>query len=332
LNQHIHCHKNENSVLPTRLIQLDAFEGSDDVRLAFTGGSRGRYACLSHRWIDGYTITTTLSNIEDRKERIAWATLPQTYQEAIIVARALKLNYIWIESLCIIQDAGSGDWEDEAPRMATNYSNAYITISASCTESSAAGLFRHASSAHIGRSLTISTECQRLNPYQIFYRMPICHNSPPLQSRGWVFQETLLSTRLIHFRPGELVFECTELATCECGVTFPKSSIPGPECNFLHPSSAFRRKSAHYQALFAQADGNKLKNHWRDLVQEYTRKSLTYAEDIFPALAGLAKQMKNQRCCEYYAGLWEDRPSLGCQACGHVRAESRSETKLPAAR
>jgi hypothetical protein len=94
-------------------------------------GSNGRYVALSHKWVDGYTVKTTLANMEDRKHRIAWATLPRTFQEAIVVARALKLNYIWIDSLCIIQGIKSSDWKEEALRIATYYSNACFTISAS---------------------------------------------------------------------------------------------------------------------------------------------------------------------------------------------------------
>src|ERR1700760_2966498 len=103
------------------------------------------------------------------------------------------------------------------PRMAATYRNSYITIPASGAASSAVrrGLFRHASLAHIERNLIIIPEGLRMDPCQIFYREPNHHNALSLQSRGWVLQEALLSPRVIHFGPTELLFEFTKMTTCQ---------------------------------------------------------------------------------------------------------------------
>ena len=65
-------------------------------------------------------------------------------------------------------------------------------------------------------------------------------------------------------------------------------------------------KTTHYEALSPRSDAKVLKNRWHDIVREYTSKSLTFPQDAFPALAGLAKQMQSRRGSAYYAGLWED--------------------------
>ena len=65
LEQHIRCRKNTNVELPTRLLDLEAFEDDADVRLVFTAGKKGRYAALSHRWIDRHTVTTTEADLND---------------------------------------------------------------------------------------------------------------------------------------------------------------------------------------------------------------------------------------------------------------------------
>jgi hypothetical protein len=291
--------------LPTRLIEVTLPDHSTNVRLYETHGETGQYACLSHRWIEGHTITTVLSNIDDRKKEIQWEALPKTFQDAITIVRKLGLRYIWIDSLCIIQGSDSDDWIKEAPKMASTYQQAYITISASYAVNKENGCFSTASPLDIGQRLDVTSISGRFEPYTVYWRLPISHNAFPLQHRGWVLQEALLSPRLLHFGDTELVWECTENTTCECGMIDPSIILPDPSAYSFY-SGVFGRKTTHYQALSPLAGLEKLKNRWRDIVHEYTRKGLTFQEDIFPALAGLAKQMQSIRKCEYYAGLWED--------------------------
>ena len=132
--------------------------------------------------------------------------------------------------------------------------------------------------------------------------MPVEHCFQPLQSRGWVFQESLLSPRLVLLADNELIFECAERTS---GVVEPFVSMADPNMNHFHDSGAFGRKVRHYRALHSGRE-HLLKSHWRDIVPQYTRKRLTYQSDVFPALAGLAKQMQKYRESEYYAGLWRD--------------------------
>lgn len=90
-----------------------------------------RYAALSHCWGDPETenlpFKTTSANIDERIEGIAFLELPKTYQHAIIVCRSLNKQYIWIDSLCIIQDDQT-DCERKSPITAAYYEQAYIAI------------------------------------------------------------------------------------------------------------------------------------------------------------------------------------------------------------
>ncbi|KAF1924124.1 heterokaryon incompatibility, partial [Didymella exigua CBS 183.55] len=66
--------------------------------------------------------------------------LPKTFQDAVLVTRALGLRYLRIDSLCTLQDSHT-DWEREASRMASVYMDAYVTISAAASSNSDGGLF-----------------------------------------------------------------------------------------------------------------------------------------------------------------------------------------------
>lgn len=72
--------------------------------------------------------------------RIPWAELPNTFQDAITVTRMLGLKYIWIDSLCIVQDDAQ-DWEREAAKMAIIFEAAYVTIAATAASNGSVCIF-----------------------------------------------------------------------------------------------------------------------------------------------------------------------------------------------
>lgn len=63
-----------------------------------------KYVAFSHRWGLERHFTTTNATLAERMEDIAWSDLPVSYQDCITVAHELDVRYIWIDSLCIVQD------------------------------------------------------------------------------------------------------------------------------------------------------------------------------------------------------------------------------------
>jgi hypothetical protein len=99
------------------------------IRLIDTEGKTFQYAALSHCWGSGPRLTTTKSNWSKLALNVSFNALPPLFQDAVIITRQLGLRYIWIDSLCIIQDS-LRDWETESSKMGSIYQNSYITISA----------------------------------------------------------------------------------------------------------------------------------------------------------------------------------------------------------
>ena len=127
---HPHCKRYDESTshLPKHVLHVGA-QSEDGVKLHEPAEGRvGRYIALSHCWDEGRPIITTKENYGAHLERIS-SPLPETFTDAVQVVRALGIQYLWIDSLCIIQD-DDADWNDQAPRMAKIYGNAYCTISA----------------------------------------------------------------------------------------------------------------------------------------------------------------------------------------------------------
>ena len=80
---------------------------------------------------------------EDRfLKEIDFDSLPKTFRNAISLTRFLNIQYIWIDSLCIVQDVGDPDWNREAPLMAEVYGNSFCNIAAANARDGTEGLFR----------------------------------------------------------------------------------------------------------------------------------------------------------------------------------------------
>lgn len=136
--EHEFCPSQNVPEMPTRVLDLGDGSGSKLPRLQTTLDLRRPYVALSYCWGGQQTFTTSLNTFQDRCQGIETTDLPQTIQDAITCTRNLGLRYLWIDSLCIIQDSDS-DKGKEISRMADIYANAEITISAACAESAWSG-------------------------------------------------------------------------------------------------------------------------------------------------------------------------------------------------
>lgn len=81
------------------------------------------FAALSYCWGNAEQNVTLTSNLSSRHQRLSVTSLPQTHQDAIFFTRALGRKYVWIDSICIVQDE-SKDWAAEASRMGDIYATA----------------------------------------------------------------------------------------------------------------------------------------------------------------------------------------------------------------
>ena len=101
-----------------------------------------KYVCLSHCWgpPQRRPHCTTKENLNDHLTAIPWDKLPQTFKDVIQLCTELGIQYVWIDSLCIVQNDHPG-WEREAKKMGEVYENAVFTIAASSAQDSSFGLF-----------------------------------------------------------------------------------------------------------------------------------------------------------------------------------------------
>lgn len=182
---HEDCPRDQVAELPSRVLDVGPGDGSEEPKLFETNGGSERYMALSYCWGLGQALTTTTSNIEERKRRILLSDSPPTIRDAILVCRELSCRYLWVDALCIIQDSAT-DWEYEASRMQSVYKNSWVTIVAESADSTECG-FLH------GRDTRIWDQ------------------KAPLKTRGWTLQENLLAPRRLTYHHDSLSFECQSI-------------------------------------------------------------------------------------------------------------------------
>jgi len=66
--------------------------------------------------------------------------LSKTFQEAILAARHLGFQYLWIDSLCIVQ-GDIENWRGKGSAMRIVYGNSSLTIAATDAKDGKMGLF-----------------------------------------------------------------------------------------------------------------------------------------------------------------------------------------------
>jgi hypothetical protein len=289
--------------LPSRVV--DAGRSIDTIRLvAPATGAVGQYACLSHCWGTSQPLKTFKANIDSFKENIPWEMLPQTFQDAVEFVRNLKIPYIWIDSLCIVQD-DSEDWAREAASMAAIYQNSTITLAGTKSSSSELGLFSYDPIPTIARQLEIIDGHGESHTLYVRLRRPhwddrigndYSHAQStlyPLLTRAWCYQERLLSPRFVHFCGTELVWECMEHSRCQCGLFRPSVQLKLPGTTSFGLPQPVTAHPAEYHS-------------WKEIIQKYSQLDITYDSDRLVALLGLADDAQKYHTGKYVAGIWED--------------------------
>ena len=119
-----------------------------------------------------------------------------------------------------------------------------------------------------------------------------------LRRRGWVFQEYNLSGRTLRYNTYGLIWECRNACLFASDVLFEENEWRREYRalkNFTLLLSVNPRPPNWELEVYTT---------WRKLVTDYSRKELTYAEDILPALSGLASLVQKAVHGQYLAGIW----------------------------
>lgn len=295
--------------IPRRLLQIHSKQGLT-IRLIESSESNlptgTRFAALSHVWGDSKAsppLRLLSSNSYQLKNGIQESELPKSFADAAHVCARLGIRYLWIDSLCIIQDS-PGDWREQAALMHLVYSHALITIVATSATSCHDGfLERNVVSipmAKVAYRLPVrddeaaSGDLRYLiiydydNPLDIWRMHAI--NGSKWNTRAWTMQERSLSTRMVHFCRNKIFFECR-------GCLQSEENEPAQEYDTVNSTLWPRSPGTSYEELLRR---------WELFVDEYMLRNLTFSTDRLPAIQSVAEEMAAATGQKYIqaAGMW----------------------------
>jgi Heterokaryon incompatibility protein (HET) len=230
--------------------------------------------------------------------------IPTTFANTIQVTRAIGIRYIWIDSLCIIQDSKE-DWQMEASCMDRIYEHAWCNIAATKATNSSEGLFSDRGPSTV-RPVEVEARWRSHAPAKYSCWIPdlwsMNIDDSHLLHRAWVAQERILAPRVLHFAEGQIFWECCSLRACE---TYP---LGIPNDTSFKPSLDTQSLTTDFIPYRTPA----LQRYrlWQIYIKMYTASKLTKpTEDKFLAISGLARKIGPPE--DYAAGLW--KPILAYQ-------------------
>jgi serine/threonine protein kinase len=297
---HENCSHPVVDFFPTRILNVGA-EG-DTIRLQSSFHELASpYVTLTHCWGAGNILKTTSQTLNERFLGIQSSSLSNTFQNAVKITRALGLNYLWIDSLCIVQDSPE-DWAKVSSQMHKIYSNSYLTISILNEEGSLTTLSRGPATRKLTEADHCTHKCRAFQPLlEDNASTMMLDNS--ISKRAWTFQERLLSPRVLHFSSTRLAWECGSGTSIFDSVSIMRKSM-GIGKRVL--SSRILESKDLCLATLQPPSTPLVRKLWRDIVREYSQRQLTTPSDKLPALAGLAATISALGAGEYLAGLWND--------------------------
>lgn len=314
--------------LPKRVINVN----SDPPSLHISNGECAPYAILSHSWGKNKMkpIRTTVHNLAERCRLIPWELLPKTYKDAIDATRGLKLGYLWIDSLCIIQkdksgpDADNGstkDWLEESLKMGDYYGNATVTVGAAYATDDTIGCFAKRNPLSLlpcdirikfpGKTQIeeftswLSDEIGPEDHWSLPHRRR-AYAEAPLNRRVWCLQESTVSTRILNFEAEQMTWECLSSQANELspdGQLFPGVYTYIPTLR----NTIAKTRGAVIEHMSRSAPDS-IWVAWLEMLEDLTQREIYTGWDLLPAISGLAKSIQQmqhlpEEC--YIAGIWE---------------------------
>ncbi|KAJ4292692.1 hypothetical protein N0V90_009355 [Kalmusia sp. IMI 367209] len=181
-------------------------------------------------------FTDEVTTLKAHKKMIAWDTLPRTFQEAALFTKSLGVRFLWIDSLCIVQDDAS-DKLKASQELGGIFGNALLTLAATSAVDPSKGLFAPTTPPFKIQATdskgSLSRVYVREQPSHFNFKAPFSASSmdewelpfntsneanarTPLFRRAWAYSERLLSSRVLYFTDSEMILECQETYQCEC--------------------------------------------------------------------------------------------------------------------
>ncbi len=301
--------------------------------------STGRYLTLSHFWGKVKPPRTTLATRDAWHTALPWDQLSKTFQDAIRLTRELGERFLWIDSLCIVQD-DPADLDAQIQLMGVIFEGSYCTIVAVDAKGADGsltvdrGLFLSKPADTMAARLRLKAGLSGTQPprpnetnnvqtarlwmegkehdkcpnaaYEVVVEArtqvgPFSNwlGGKAWYSRGWVFQERQLSRRCIFFTEEGLAWRCNRYWETE------QTGVP--ERRDGHNS--FDLETSTTIGNYTYDVSHQLRAMWQYSVEDYSESKLTYISDKDKALKGLEERLSTRFNAVFRFGILDFHPA-----------------------
>jgi hypothetical protein len=299
------CRGFSASHFPARVLDLGVHESY--IKLISGKDLRGPYVTLSYCWGGEQPHALTLSNKDRYEKDIPQSTLPPSIQDAIFTTRKLGLRFLWVDSLCIIQDSIT-DKDSQMAHMGDVYGNAYLTISAASANCCHDGFLNMRKEQRCVVTLPFCCEDGDIGKISMWIRI---HHEPrfshgsfePLDCRAWALQERFMSNRLLVFSQIQVFFMCGKSFGSDGGTIerLEYMSLVGNGGDLMRPSGLMSLNNE----LWSSMNPTEIRRSWIQIVKDFSTRKLSNPEDKLPAVSSIAAYSAGfNKDDKYHAGLW----------------------------
>ncbi|KAM5360009.1 hypothetical protein ACJZ2D_014050 [Fusarium nematophilum] len=306
-HNHPSCLTSQLPELPAQVLDVKQFLDSGTVRLIITRRQQADYVALSHCWGGIISPLLTTNTMRAFQKEITCSDLPANFQDAFTITYNLGLRYIWIDSLCIIQNSKE-DWAAESKKMGQIYRDSTITISAMASSGSKEGILKQlpsSSMTSIRATVKIFPELDsplvtiqaKDDPEEYLESL---FKDGPLSKRGWTLQEYILPPRQLFIGERKIYWRCPNGYVSSDGLP-PGMTTPRDEFRDLALVLYSEVLKDHHDEPLDK--GALLKDYY-NLVKTYSRRTLTYGADKLPAFLSISQCLSSVFGEGYLAGIW----------------------------
>lgn len=260
------------------------------------------YGALSYCWGAEQPQQTTSINFQKHKAGIAVLSLPRTIQDAITISRALGLKYLWVDSLCIIQDSAVHK-QRELRIMGTIYHNAYIVISAASAATCNDGFLQDRLPPRNSFRVPFGNDGSAAILPKLRTSVLMLNKDETLHDRAWAYQESFMARRLLEFTSNEVIWSCMKTGEDGSGRRGRVEAMTyfGDSCRWAFQLPEVR--------------------DWGFIIIAFSSRKMTRDSDKLPALSGIAELFDWGRGMQYVAGIWLNE-GVAAQLMTWITAES----------
>ncbi|KAK3501822.1 heterokaryon incompatibility protein-domain-containing protein [Neurospora crassa] len=231
------------------------------------------YVTLSYVW--GASSGSTDERVEEAGSvSLLPSHLPKVIEDSVKVVKELGYRYLWVDRYCIPQSDKRAK-HIQIQLMGTIYARSAMTIIAAAGGDAEYGL------------PGVGSRGRNLQPWVKHHACPqslTLHNQPgndirvsSWSTRGWTYQEALLSKRRLVFTDNQVFFQCQSM-TCE------ESRAPSTHRRILTSRDPVFPKPANFKDVSTV---------W-DRITEFLERNLSFERDALDAISGIFNMYRTE--------------------------------------